>query len=278
MALALSAEAPARWPVMEGDYSVGDVTSSVAVCTLADADLPGELKSAGLLARVAIVGTLSTENLGVERVVRNVVANPAIRYLVLCGRDSRGHQAGQALLALKANGLDGSLRVVGAAGPRAVLKNVTAEEVAAFRERVTVVDEIGTRDVGGIASVVETCLAQPRERDLALPPKVRQAKVVQAERQKNSEWVHDPEGFFVVLLDREGQAIVCEHYTEDQVLNEVIRGKHANDIANTAIKRGLLSRLDHAAYLGRELAKAETAMTLGLEYAQDRLMTAKTEK
>lgn len=50
---------------------------------------------------------------------------------------------------------------------------------------------------------------------------------------------------------------------------EVIKGASAEDIANTIIKRGLLSRLDHAAYLGRELAKAETALNLSIPYKQD---------
>jgi dihydropteroate synthase len=33
---------------------------------------------------------------------------------------------------------------------------------------------------------------------------------------------------------------------------------------------GLVSRLDHAAYLGSELAKAEIALKTGKEYIQDR--------
>jgi dihydropteroate synthase len=32
---------------------------------------------------------------------------------------------------------------------------------------------------------------------------------------------------------------------------------------------GLLSRLDHAGYLGRELTKAKLALDLGWNYAQD---------
>ncbi len=253
---------------------MGDPTNPVAICTLADVDLPKELKSASLLEHCAIVGTLSTENLGVERVVRNVVANPSIHYLVLCGRDSRGHRAGQALLALKANGLDDSLRIIGAAGPRPVLKNVSAEEVAAFRERVVILDEVGTREVARLAEVVERCLAEPRGEAPVLPPRIPQVKVIEAERPSNREWVHDPEGFFVVLLDRDAGVVICEHYTQDGVLNEVVRGKLATDIANTAIKRGLLSRLDHAAYLGRELARAEAALALGLAYTQDRPLKA----
>ncbi len=257
-------EVAPKWPAVGGDYLVGIPSARVAICTLADTDLPGELKAAGLLEKVAIVGPLSTENLGIERVIRNLVANLNISVLILCGRDSRGHRAGQALLSLKDSGVDDSRRITGALGPRPVLKNVTDEELAAFRQRITIVDEIGTRDVSRLAEVVEACLAQPTGAPPALPTKVHTPKVVEAQRLSNREWVHDPEGFFLVLLDRDAQVIVCEHYTKDGVLNEVIRGARANDVANTAIKRGLLSRLDHAAYLGRELAKAETALALGV--------------
>ncbi|HEX8917969.1 MAG TPA: DUF4346 domain-containing protein, partial [Chloroflexota bacterium] len=101
-------------------------------------------------------------------------------------------------------------------------------------------------------------------------------KVVAARAQERREWVHDPEGFFVVLLDRGAGEIVCEHYTKDSVHDETIRGPRAADVANTAVRRGLLSRLDHAAYLGRELAKAEAALALSLPYTQDEPLQATT--
>ncbi len=38
----------------------------------------------------------------------------------------------------------------------------------------------------------------------------------------------------------------------------------------TVLSEGLISRLDHAAYLGRELAQAQHALTSGEDYVQDR--------
>jgi tetrahydromethanopterin S-methyltransferase subunit A len=49
----------------------------------------------------------------------------------------------------------------------------------------------------------------------------------------------------------------------------VIEGRQAALIAATVVERGLVTQLDHAAYLGRELAKAETALSIGLTYEQD---------
>lgn len=48
-----------------------------------------------------------------------------------------------------------------------------------------------------------------------------------------------------------------------------IAGKSARDMLNTLIDRGLVGRLDHAGYLGRELEKAEIALYLGRSYVQD---------
>lgn len=258
---------PTKWPVVEGNYQLGTQNSKVAVCTIADSDLTEEIKNAGLLEQVAIVGTLATENLGIEHVIRNIVTNPSICYLILCGKDSRGHKAGQAILSLKSNGMDEDQRIIGAVGPRPILKNLSSEEVDAFRSHITVIDEIGMKDIEHLKKVIDTCNAQSEGSELIIPPKVHLPKTVVAE--KVTKWEPDPEGFFLVLVDSEAKKLVCEHYTNDHILNEVIRGEKASDIANTVIKRGLLSRLDHAVYLGKELAKAESALFLGLKYVQD---------
>ena len=49
----------------------------------------------------------------------------------------------------------------------------------------------------------------------------------------------------------------------------MIEGRNAALIAATAVERGLVTQLDHAAYLGRELAKAEAAFSRGIAYEQD---------
>ena len=51
-----------------------------------------------------------------------------------------------------------------------------------------------------------------------------------------------------------------------------VAGKNARDILNTLIERDLVSRLDHAGYLGRELEKAQIALRLKRNYVQDELL------
>ena len=44
--------------------------------------------------KVAIYGPLKTENIGIEKIVANVISNPHIRYLIVCGDEIRGHRSG----------------------------------------------------------------------------------------------------------------------------------------------------------------------------------------
>jgi dihydropteroate synthase-like protein len=54
-----------------------------------------------------------------------------------------------------------------------------------------------------------------------------------------------------------------------QTGSTTVAGQNARDILNTLIEMNLVSRLDHAGYLGRELEKAEIALRLKRSYVQD---------
>ena len=79
--------------------------------------------------------------------------------------------------------------------------------------------------------------------------------------------VMDPMGIFKIRVNhREG---VIEALYMGKKGRLLIRGRTAREIRDTIIREGLLSRLDHASYIGGELAKAEEALRLGLDYVQD---------
>lgn len=48
----------------------------------------------------------------------------------------------------------------------------------------------------------------------------------------------------------------------------VFLGNTAVEVSTAVLERKLLSRMDHAAYLGRELLKAEVALQTGRPYTQ----------
>lgn len=256
------------WPPLPGSFTVVRYRAPVAVCTLTDDDL-AETVVGRAGSEVAIVGTVQTENLGIERILCNVLADPNIRFLIVCGADSRGgvgHLPGESLVALGRNGVDAGGRIVGAHGKRPFLRNLDAPAVEHFRRTVEVVDLVGVSDVEQIVQAVRACTgrypgpAEPFQADRGvqtvagrLPPRM----------------VADPAGYFVVYVERSEARLLLEHYTNEGVLDLIIEGRRAAELYTAAIDRGLISRLDHAAYLGRELARAEEALAKGRPYVQD---------
>jgi len=86
-----------------------------------------------------LAGFLQTENIGIEKIVCNVVANPNIRYIILCGVESAGHRPGQTFEAFIRNGVDDKRRIVGAESLTPYLYNISLESIERFRKQVELV-------------------------------------------------------------------------------------------------------------------------------------------
>ena len=265
-------EAPeerAGWPPLAGDYAVVRYGGPVAVCTLNTEALVSELARLAPPG-LAIAGTLHTENLGIERVIRNVTANPNIRFLILCGEDTRqlvGHLPGQCLESLHANGLDEKQRIIGAKGKRPFVKNVSPALVERFREQVRMVSMIGEVSAAAVAERVARCHREELPR-YDVPTVADTVETVHATEPQFFK--SDPAGFLVVYPDRRATQLVVEHYTKAGVLDCVVAGATPVAVYYEVVKRGLVTQLDHAAYLGRELATAERTLRTGEAYVQDR--------
>jgi tetrahydromethanopterin S-methyltransferase subunit A len=262
-------DARTGWPPLPGDYRVLRYGAPVAVCTLNDAALTAALASAAVDG-LAIVGTMRTENLGIERLIKNTLANPNIRRLVLCGDDTQGaigHLPGQTLLSLAADGVDDTMRIRGARGKRPVLKNVTRAEVEAFVKQIEITPMIGQTEVASIAERVRACAdsAPPPFEGAPSPSAIGVLHATQPSR-----LVPDPAGYVVVYPDARRGRLLVEHFTNAGVLDAVIEGSTPAALYAAVIERGLVTRLDHAAYLGRELARAERSLGTGEPYIQDR--------
>ena len=76
----------------------------------------------------------------------------------------------------------------------------------------------------------------------------------------------DPMGYFRITLD--GKEIMVEHRFEDVTLKEY-RGNTAVYLQHQIARDVALSDINHAIYLGRQLAKAEMALKSGREFVQD---------
>jgi len=86
--------------------------------------------------------------------------------------------------------------------------------------------------------------------------------------------VLDPHGVFRIIVDPNAETIVTLYFTTAQAdkLSKIIKGKTAKAVYAKILETGLVTRLDHAAYLGNELAKAEIALKIGKEYIQDNIL------
>ncbi len=104
----------------------------------------------------------------------------------------------------------------------------------------------------------------------------------------------DPSGYFIIKVDLEENKIILEHFLNNinddgyaldpdtnepikcdsqnkRVSNEVFKGISAKQlgIMITEERNDLITRFDHALYLGRELQKAEECLYKRLPYIQD---------
>ncbi len=77
---------------------------------------------------------------------------------------------------------------------------------------------------------------------------------------------HDPKGFFKIFV-KDSEIIAVFHGSGET--KTVIKGETAEEVCSEIVKRDLVSELSHAAYLGRELQKAEVAMKTGRGYIQE---------
>lgn len=139
------------WPILKGEYEVGNTEDCVAVITCGS-HLEGQPM---LDAGAAIVGPCKTENLGLEKVVSHIISNPNIRYLIVTGAEVKGHITGEAMLMLHANGAKDN-RIVGASGAIPYVENLTDEAIERFQQQLEeCVDMIGTEDTSGITSKIK---------------------------------------------------------------------------------------------------------------------------
>lgn len=80
------------------------------------------------------------------------------------------------------------------------------------------------------------------------------------------KFTQDPQGSFKITI--ENGFIKAVHYVKMKP-DVIIEGKTAKSVYDEIIKKGLVSRIEHAAYLGAELQKAEIAAVLNKNYVQD---------
>ncbi|WP_455645313.1 tetrahydromethanopterin S-methyltransferase subunit A [Methanosphaera sp.] len=142
------------WPLETGDYSVGDETSPVAVVSLGS-NMNEDLVNAG----AAVAGPLHTENLGIEKVVANIISNSNIRYVLICGSEVQGHITGKTVEALYENGIDAEKKsIIGSPGAIPFVENLPVEAVERFQEQVSIISMINNENLDELSAKIKECL------------------------------------------------------------------------------------------------------------------------
>ncbi|HVY67132.1 MAG TPA: DUF4346 domain-containing protein [Gammaproteobacteria bacterium] len=253
-----------RWPNMRGDYTVVDAGAAVVVASVAANALANELLTAAP-AGLCMVARLHSPTNAAD-LLRAVGANLAVQAVICVGSDEPDEPLAAALLKL-GRGDDVP------AGPTGSLMNTLAAKLepanlAGLRKRVHFIDLLGCKDSKKLLAQVEVASGGPPVN----------AGIITHEDESGLEHLVVPlDVRYEVHADKTGrfdirlaeQSIIVEHRNARNEPLRIIEGKTARDICLTLIRNGWVSRLDHAAYLGRELARAELALRSGQVYAQD---------
>ena len=86
---------------------------------------------------------------------------------------------------------------------------------------------------------------------------------------KTHRWRRDPVGYFLLKADHKNKLIRIGFCTNDNVLKYEIVGKKPEDIYYDILNRTKNLSTEHAAYIGKELARVEFAIKNGARYTQD---------
>jgi tetrahydromethanopterin S-methyltransferase subunit A len=257
------------WPYVPGTYFVLDPQEPVAITTLGSVKLAEELsklKPQG----VSIIGKVETENIGIEKIIKNIISNQSIRFLLMVGKEPPKHLTGATLKALMENGMNEDKKIPSSPGMRPMLPNTAPEEVERFRSQIELIDMTDCADS-------EIIFAKVLELNARSPGPLASDAI---RLQNNTDVPNiiprhfdpykiklDPEGYFVITPEPEH--ILVEHYDYKENLVRTLTGDNARDLYLTIVENGWVSKLDHACYIGKELTKAELSRKHHIPYVQD---------
>lgn len=255
-----------KWPFIAGRYLVVDDTAPVIV-VMPDNDELAETLAALSVQGLCMISPICQSASDVEKLTRNVEANLAVHCIVLVGGEGgKDYPALEALCNIfddDENISDKARRI--AHGARGKLK---AFDFAALNKRVNVVNMLDCVEVDKIVAGVIKHGTEGHRPDAGFVVQGHDTtlgvKRVIAPTRISHDYQQDKAGKYIIGTDK--NSIVVEHYNSKGELLRLIQGKTARDLCIMLIRNGWVSRLDHAAYLGREFMLAEIAVQQGVPY------------
>jgi thymidylate synthase len=145
-----------NWPVLYKDILLaGDLNSNVGICSLwTEREIVKRLVNDK--SKYAVIGNLYSAQ-GINAIIRNVMANPKIRYIILWGAEMS--LSGQALVQLIKAGIDKKRNIVGARGE--IENEIPLSAINQFRRAVEVIDLRG-KDKSQLRQTLRIIKPKPR--------------------------------------------------------------------------------------------------------------------
>lgn len=104
----------------------------------------------------------------------------------------------------------------------------------------------------------------------------KEIPLIKAKKISQKDVILDPNGFFVIEIDKKQDDIRVEYYSNvyrgkrivSGILEKVFSGKKADSLCDTIVKNVPNLLPTHYMYLGRELQKAQCALEKNKKYIQ----------
>jgi tetrahydromethanopterin S-methyltransferase subunit A len=139
-------------PIPE-EFYIGNLNSSVCICTLSSIKLLKEIKNSKIIDNVAIVGRLFTENKGIDSIIKHANQNKKIKTIVVCGKEVWGHKSGHSLFQLHKYGIDDNNNIINSTSPNPFL-TVSELEIKYFQKEITLLNLIGETNIESIINKI----------------------------------------------------------------------------------------------------------------------------
>jgi len=139
-------------PIPE-EFYLGNIDSSIGICTLSSMDLLKQISNSELLYYISIVGRLLTENKGIDYIIKYVNENKKMKTIIVCGKEVWGHKAGHSLFELHKNGIDNDGRIINSTSPDPFI-TATKSEVNYFQNEINLINIINETNFETIKKLV----------------------------------------------------------------------------------------------------------------------------
>jgi len=141
-----------NWPIYsKNNLILGDLKSEVAIITLWT---PTKQITEKLDKNLFCVAGQLYSKSGINYIIRNILANPSIHYLIICGQDLSG--SGKALLNFFKKGIDENYNIIGS-DFALIHKEIPRQALELIRKNVQIKDLIDIKEIEKINQELKFC-------------------------------------------------------------------------------------------------------------------------